>query len=689
MSLNRAVLPVIAVLLAFSAHADERRLAGRLVSDSGEPLQRAIVEVNGLTAEVAADGAFTVVADPADLYQFRFYANGHYPMVQTFSELEMGWLKEGDSGNSRVPDVSLVKRAAGRVMLAFGGDTMMGRRFITPDAGEPVLVRDGDRAEDARALLSHIEPWLQLAEYTSVNLETQVMSGAPPGKAPKSYVFFSPPELLHALKQAGVDYVTLGNNHTFDYLAAGLETTIQALDASGLDWSGAGLNEPLSLESHRTEIGGQRMSYLGYVGWAGNFSPNQVAQGDDKGGAALGSARNIGLTVSRDVAAGYRPVVQYHGSREYTDEPTLVTESRLKESIDQGAVVAIAHHPHITQGFEIYKDRLIAYSMGNFMFDQFHYATTRSYLLYVWLDGDRLHRAEIVPIHLKGYVPVPATDSVRQTILRRARDLSARRGIFLQASGGHAVILPDRPREEPVTALALASDTAPLGPGESVSDLHRASWTKSIESIKLPSARSDRVRLGMDLLPNGHLESHYLFATPDRAWIEDGSQSVVEVAAAPSGRRAMRLNIPAGREAGTVGMRTFEYTFEPGTPTSFVTWAAADRPATVSAFQQWRKRDQDRAEALAEGQLRFIGSLELLPGSWRELRFDFDSPRVTAISYRVVLQVHPADPQTELTAWFDDLSLIEWLSPPLAPGPVPAHVPVRQASHVGLATESP
>jgi poly-gamma-glutamate capsule biosynthesis protein CapA/YwtB (metallophosphatase superfamily) len=688
MSLNRAFLPVIAVLLALSAHADERRLAGRLVSDSGEPLDRAVVEVNGQAAQVTADGAFSLVAEPADIYRFRFYADGHYPMVQAFSELELGWLEDGDSGSSRVPEISLVKRADGRVMLAFGGDTMMGRRFITPDAGEPVLVRDDHRAEDARALLSHIEPWLQLADYTSVNLETQVMSSAPAGKAPKSYVFFSPPELLQALKQSGVDYVSLGNNHTFDYLAPGLESTIAALEESGLDWSGAGLNEQLSLKSHRTEIGGQRMSYLGYVGWAGNFSPNQVAQGEDKGGAALGSAENIGLTVGRDVSAGYRPVVQYHGSREYTDEPTLVTESRLKQAIDQGAVVAIAHHPHITQGFEIYKDRLIAYSMGNFMFDQFHYATSRSYLLYVWLDGGRLHRAEIVPVHLKGYVPVPATDSVRQTILRRARDLSARRGIFLQASGGHAVILPDRPGEEPATVLALGSDTAPLRAGESVSGLERTDWAESVTSIEFPPASTRRVRLGMDLLPNGHLESQELFGAPDRAWIEDGSQAVVEAAAAPSGSRVMRLSIPAGSEVGRVGMRTFEYTFEPGTPTSFVTWAAADAPATVTAYEQWRKRDQDRREALAEGKLRPIGSIDLVPGSWRELRFDFDSPRVTAISYRIVLEVRPENREAGLTAWFDDLSLIEWLSPPLPAGPVPAHVPVRQASHVGLTAET-
>ncbi len=128
-------------------------------------------------------------------------------------------------------------------------------------------------------------------------------------------------------------------------------------------------------------------------------------------------------------------------------------------------------------------------------------------------------------------------------------------------------------------------------------------------------------------------------------------------------------------------MRTFEYTFEPGTPTTFAVSARTESPATVTAYQQWRKRDENRLEALETAKLRFIGRRELKAGEWRELRFDFDSPRVTAVSYRVLLEVEPADRSADHFTWFDDLRLIEWLSPPLDGGPVPGKVPYRLATH--------
>ena len=66
------------------------------------------------------------------------------------------------------------------------------------------------------------------------------------------------------------------------------------------------------------------------------------------------------------------------------------------------------------------------------------------------------------------------------------------------------------------------------------------------------------------------------------------------------------------------------------------------------------------------------------------MRFDFDSPRVSAVSYRVLLMVRPKDNALDLTARFDDLSLIEWFTPPLKAGELPPQVTAEQASHVDV-----
>ena len=242
-----------------------------------------------------------------------------------------------------------------------------------------------------------------------------------------------------------------------------------------MPYSGAGLNEADALRPYRVEVGQYPYSFLGYVGWAGNFSPNQVAEGVDDSGAAFGSSENIDLTVSREIDAGRLPIVQYHGSREYMDEPTLVTETRLKQAIDDGAVLAIAHHPHVTQGFEIYQGRLIAYSMGNFIFDQYHYATQYSYMIYVWMDGGRFHRAEVVPIHIQGFTPMPATDTVRLKVLKRTHELSNRRGIAMGQSGGNGVIFA---AEGPAETRTLdVPETA------GITSFNQANWSHTVTSI--------------------------------------------------------------------------------------------------------------------------------------------------------------------------------------------------------------
>jgi hypothetical protein len=332
------------------------------------------------------------------------------------------------------------------------------------------------------------------------------------------------------------------------------------------------------------------------------------------------------------------------------------------------------------QGFEIYNGHLIAYSMGNFIFDQYHYATQYSYMIYVWMDGDRFHRAEVVPIHIQGYTPMPATDTVRQKVLKRTHELSSRRGISMKRSGGNGVILPMESGESSgASTLGVAAGGVPTP-----LPLYDRPWNATIGSIEFTADESTKIRLGENMLPTGHLENHHLHGSPDRSWISDGMQTVTRD---ETGNHVMHVLIPAGEEEGRVGMRTFEYTFEPGTPSTFSVRARVGERATVTAYQQWRGRNDNRIEALGSNRFRAIGKVELEPGDWHELRFDFDSPRVSAISYRVVLRIVPGDGSREHESWFDDFTLVEWLTPPLSEGDIPSHMAVGRASHADVIEE--
>lgn len=436
--MDRISLPVTALLLAalaFPAAAQDMvRLEGRVaVFNDEKPAGDIALVVAGELVEVAADGSFTAELPPLPHYQLVLGGEGFYPAVQNFAHTE---LRDEECQCLRVPEIQLVARREGRVELFFAGDAMAGRRYAEPVWGERRLVDPSDPFPDLMRLLAPIRPYVEGADIASVNLET-VLADADPGESPpKSVVFYAPTALARALSDSGFDYVTLGNNHSYDYLDAGLATTIAAIEEAGLAWSGAGYDEEEALRPAVMQAGGAGFAMLGYVGWQGNVEPSQVAEAG-KGGAAFGTEENIRATVAEAREAGLLPVVQLHGSREYSDRPTEINEARMHAAVEEGARIIASHHPHVTQGIEVKDGAIVAYSLGNFLFDQYFMLTQASWALKVWADDGEPVRAEVIPLRILDYRPVPAMGSTRQFVLDRVQRLSAERGTVFTPNGGH------------------------------------------------------------------------------------------------------------------------------------------------------------------------------------------------------------------------------------------------------------
>ena len=426
-------MTVVALLLvAVNSAAESVPVNGRVLGDGDVPLAGAIVSMRGTETTVDANGDFAFQLDTPTTLSLRLRAPGYYPFIHTVHRSDFVSGRE-----ARLPDIRLVKKAAGRTLFMFAGDAMLSRRYFEPRAGEPVLVRQDSVLDDGKKLLAPIRPYIKLADFASVNMETQLSSAGLTDRLPKSVTFYSPDELATLLQWAGFDYVALGNNHLYDYRDAGLVSTFAALGETELVYSGAGASAAEAREPGSVDIGGRRYHWLSYVGWAGTFEPNQVAE-LDKGGAALGNTAVIAEDLAR-LPDESISVLQLHAGLEYAARPALSEQTTLRQAIKDGADIAIGHHPHVLQGLEIVDDRLIAYSMGNFLFDQYHYTTQLGMLLYVWMDGDTLHRAEAVPLHVNGYIPTPATGLMRHAILTRLARLSGPR-VCMAPSGFHAAI---------------------------------------------------------------------------------------------------------------------------------------------------------------------------------------------------------------------------------------------------------
>lgn len=636
----RRCLLLLAVLF-LSAPGTAAPVEGRVVTEAGGVPPGLAIRIDGAAASVDADGRFRAEAD-GRIVRIEITAAGHYPAVHTVA-----------AAAGRLPDITLVAKRPDRRLLLFAGDAMLARRYFEPLEGEPVLVRRERVAEDGARLLDAVRPYVDIADYASVNLETQLAATQPGERLPKSVTFFSPPELAGLLRDAGFDYVALGNNHLFDYGDNGLKSTLDAVRAAGLEASGAGADEVAARAPLRVSLDRKPYAFWSYVGWAGSFEPNQVA-GADKGGAALGSPAAIAGDLA--TADGVR-VVQYHGGLEYAEAPALSERTVLRLAVDEGADVVIGHHPHVLQGLEIYRDRLIAYSMGNFLFDQYHYATHLGMLLYVWMDGERLHRAEAVPIHVNGYVPTPATGAMRYAVLSRLARLSAAFGTCFEVSGAHAIVTVPVPAErcEPRT---MASGDVPATGIVDLADL-------GASPLRPVAASADRwLRLGEDILRRGDFEYTGLFETTDRSWIESDG---VDITGPPG--FAMEINVPRGGGPVTGGMRFFERVFRPSNPATLSGRLHVGGEARVRFLLQRRRPDVPLSEARASGPITELGVVETADPGWTGFAFDFDQPRVATRSVRLLIEVTDASADRRgVSVTLDDLDWIEWQTPWLQGG---------------------
>lgn len=439
--MDRIFSPVAALVLAalaFPASAQDLvRVEGRVaVFNDEKPAGDVALEIAGELVDVAPDGTFAVELPLLPYYQLVMGGHGYYPAVQNFAHTE---LSDEQCQCLRIPLIEVVARREGRVELFFAGDAMAGRRYSEPVWGERQLVDPADPYPDLMRLLAPIRPYVEGADIASVNLETVLADADPGDSPPKSVVFYAPTALANALADSGFDYVSLGNNHSYDYLEAGLDTTIAAIEAAGLAWSGAGHDEVAALRPAILDAGGTGFAMLGYVGWQGNVEPNQVAEAG-KGGAAFGTEENIRASVAAAAAQKLVPVVQLHGSREYSDRPTEISEERMLLAVAEGARIIASHHPHVTQGIEVRDGAIIAYSLGNFLFDQYFMQTHASFALKVWTDEGEPMRAEVIPLRILDYRPVPAMGDARQFVLDRVQRLSSERGTAFTPNGGHLVL---------------------------------------------------------------------------------------------------------------------------------------------------------------------------------------------------------------------------------------------------------
>ena len=299
------------------------------------------------------------------------------------------------------------------------GDIMLGRTVAKRLNGDYTIP------------FSEVKPFLQQSDILFGNLESPISD-----KGTKVYgkgiTLRADPKAITGIKDAGFDIISLANNHILDYHKPALTQTIEILNANKILHCGAGENINQAREPVIIDRNGLKVAFLAYTDMSEYFFSSEkynfLAKSDREGVAP----RKLDYIIEDINSVRDKTdlvVISLHWG---VEESFDVTDKMIEFShmlIDSGADVILGHHPHQLQAIEIYKNKPIAYSMGNFIFDQNDDENKESIILDLQFDDTDLISVEAIPLRIVDKMKViPAPPEKLEIIQNRLINLSNKLG---------------------------------------------------------------------------------------------------------------------------------------------------------------------------------------------------------------------------------------------------------------------
>ena len=264
------------------------------------------------------------------------------------------------SGQAPSPDTPSQPEAtgAGVITLGFAGDVHFERQLRS-------LVR-GPLRPASRSALGDITTVLRQPDLMMLNLEAAITRRGTP--EPKEYQFRTSPTALRLLDAAGVDLVTMANNHAVDYGRVGLRDTLAAIRTSPVPVVGVGADARAAWRPHTAAIRGTTVAVFG-----ASTKPDRTAKvwsaGPAKAGVAIAIApRQRLLRAVGEAARTTDVVVAYlHWGQEYQACPTGSQVRHARALAAAGADVVVGSHAHVLLGSGWLDDTYVNYGLGNFL----------------------------------------------------------------------------------------------------------------------------------------------------------------------------------------------------------------------------------------------------------------------------------------------------------------------------------
>lgn len=264
-------------------------------------------------------------------------------------------------------------------------------------------VRTKIQRQGAQYPFAKVSAQLKDSMVVLANLEGPFTSSTNHAIADGTLSFTFEPKLAPALKQAGITTLSLGNNHTLNRGTTGLASTRTTLQAAELEHFGDPKNRT---NFHLTKtFGTEHVTFLGYDELDGAIEP------------VLTDIRNA-------KKKNEYIIVVPHWGNEYQLGVQPRVQREAKQLIDAGADMILGGHPHVVEPLEIYKGKLIAYSLGNFVFDQTWSAATQEELLLNLAFTPTTIEVSLVPLISIAVQPQVSTGNTKTKLLERLANSS-------------------------------------------------------------------------------------------------------------------------------------------------------------------------------------------------------------------------------------------------------------------------
>ena len=217
----------------------------------------------------------------------------------------------------------------------------------------------------------------------------------------KTYTFRAPTLASQSLQLAGFDLLTLANNHSLDYGEVGLMDTLGALQSNQILTVGAGENKTTAFAPVIIEKNGIKLAFLAYLdiqSWRYDYQAWEAT--NEEPGIAWGHPEIMTQEIRKAKQLADFVIVLMHFGMEGEYPPTQQQVETAHNAIDSGALLVIGAHTHLLQPIEEYNNGLIAYSLGNFVFDGFASNANKSAILHVTLSTCGIESHKLIPVEI-------------------------------------------------------------------------------------------------------------------------------------------------------------------------------------------------------------------------------------------------------------------------------------------------